>query len=191
MNNPNVAADLGLHNPTRRKLLYAAVAGGAGLIGAALAWWRQSGEPELGEVIPKEVWQQNLDTPGGGKLRLASFQGKPLVINFWATWCPPCVEEMPLLDRFYRENSAKNWNVIGLAVDRPESVRHFLAQHPVAFPIGLVSFEGFDLGRLLGNVSGSLPFTVVVDATGVVAQRKMGRLATADIEAWARLNISI
>jgi thiol-disulfide isomerase/thioredoxin len=85
----------------------------------------------------------------------------PLVLNFWATWCPPCIKEMPALDRF-REPCGTRWEVVGLAVDGPTPVREFLQRVPVSFPIGLAGFGGADLGKRLGNQTGGLPFTVVL-----------------------------
>ena len=69
--------------------------------------------------LPPGWWDTQWDDPQGEPLRLATFKGRPLVINFWATWCTPCVEEMPLLDAFYRENKARNWQMIGIAIDQP------------------------------------------------------------------------
>lgn len=171
----------------RRRLLYATVAAAAGLCGAGLAWWKYSA-PQSVEGIDPAIWQRRFETPTGAFLEMRAFQGKPLVLNFWATWCPPCVEEMPLLDRFYRENAAKGWQVVGLALDRPDSVRRFLRDYPVSFPIGLAESAGLELGQSLGNLSGGLPFTVAVGSGGLVVQRKIGRLSAGDLSAWAALD---
>jgi hypothetical protein len=95
------------------------------------------------------------------------------------------VEEMPLLDRFYRENSSKGWQVVGLAIDKPDSVQHFLHDFPVAYAIGLAESVGPALGRSLGNLSGGLPFSVVIGREGQIIQRKIGRLTPPDLDAWA------
>ena len=133
------------------------------------------------------LWPLDFETPEGTTLAMQSLRGKPLVLNFWATWCPPCIEELPLLDAFYRENSPKSWQVVGLAIDQPSAVRKFLARTPVSFPIALGGLGGTDLGRALGNLAGGLPFTVVVGAGGDVLKRKMGRLTPADLAQWAQL----
>ena len=116
---------------------------------------------------------------------MAGFRGKPLLVNFWATWCAPCVEEMPMLDVFYRQQAANGLQVVGLAIDQPSSVRKFLQRTPVTFPIGLAGLEGTELTRVLGNDAGGLPFSVLFAADGSVRQRRIGRVSQADLRAWA------
>ena len=130
------------------------------------------------------VWEQSFSTPGGQPLAMAQFRGRPLILNFWATWCPPCVEELPLLNRFHAEHQAKGWQVVGLAIDQPSNVQKFLARMPLDFPVGLAGMGGTELGRALGNLQGGLPFTVLFDANGRVLQRKMGQLSADDLAQW-------
>lgn len=170
---------------TRRGLLYAGVAGLAAAAGAGVAWrkWR----PDPASDAAAALWPLSFDTPAGAPLKMESLRGRPLLVNFWATWCPPCVDELPLLDQFYRENAANGWQVVGLAIDQPSAVRSFLARTPIRFPVGLAGLGGTELARALGNGVGGLPFTVVVDGAGKVVQRRMGRVTQADLAHWARL----
>ena len=111
--------------------------------------------------------------------------GRVVVFNFWATWCTPCVEEMPLIDNFFRQNESKGWQVLGLAIDQPSRVRQFLTQFPVTYAIGLAGLTGTDLAKQLGNEVGGLPFTVVLDAQGQLIQRKVGKLTADEVKNWA------
>jgi len=118
---------------SRRLLLGTAVM--AVVAGAAFNWARLKPKalpPEAAQAL----WAAEFDQPNGEVLRLSQFQGKPLVLNFWATWCTPCVEEMPLLEAFFQENQSKSWQVVGLAIDQPSAVKRFLKQNPVNYPIG-------------------------------------------------------
>ena len=170
-------------NLTRRHALYAGVAVTAALAGAGVAWRRHQTEA-VAPATMEAFWAAQFETPGGEGLRLSDFKGRPLVLNFWATWCPPCVEEMPLLDAFFRQNAANGWQVIGLAIDQPSRVKRFMSDFPVTYPIALGGMEGSEWGRQLGNSQGGLPFTVVFDASGSVKQQKLGKLSAEEIQAW-------
>lgn len=173
--------------PPRRRWLYGAAAavvaaGGAGW--AALAW--RQGQTSAA-AVPAGLWQQSFPTPEGGVLDLQALRGQPLVLNFWATWCPPCVAELPLLSSFSRENAANGWQVLGIAVDQAAAVRTFLDRVPVAFPVALAPQGGIALSRSLGNLAGGLPFTVVFGADGQVRHRKMGQITPQNLQDWMAL----
>ena len=171
---------------SRRRWLVAAVAGAAALSGAALAWRRYQPQA-LATTAESALWQMEFPGLDGAVFRMASLRGQPVMLNFWATWCPPCIEELPLLSGFYRANSAKGWHVLGLAVDQLEPVKRFLARSPVTFPVALAGLPGVELGKSLGNVSGGLPFTVVFGSDGRVAHRKIGKVSPANLLEWAAL----
>ena len=171
---------------TRRRWLIGAVAGVAALGGIGLGW-RKYQPQAMSPTAESELWPLEFATPDGRLLRMAALRGKPVLLNFWATWCPPCVEELPLVSRFYQENSAKGWQVMGLAVDQLEPVQRFLVRAPVTFPVAMAGMPGIEISRSLGNLSGSLPFTVVLGSDGRVAHRKMGKVTPDDLRAWALL----
>ena len=174
----------------RRSLIYGGVAAGAGLAGAGVAWLRlQAGEPgsDAAELAADAFWRLSFDTPDGSTLTLARFSGKPLLVNFWATWCPPCVEELPLIDRFHQENKIKNWQVLGLAVDQPAAVRVWLQKKPLSFPVAMAGFAGTELSKSLGNLSGGLPFTAVFGASGQLLHRKSGKVTPEELAQWSQL----
>ena len=165
----------------RRLALMAGSAVAAGAAGAGVALWKSHSG---GDGAAAALWPMRFDTPTGGSLTLASLRGRPLLLNFWATWCPPCISELPLLDRFFREQQAGGWQVVGLAVDNLAPVRGFLDKRPVGFPIGLAGLEGVALSRQLGNAGGALPFSVVFDRDANIVQRKLGVIAESDLQHW-------
>lgn len=163
----------------RRSALVAGVAAAAATAGAGLAVWRKRSVPG-----GAELWSLQFARPDGGQMTLGAFRGRPLLLNFWATWCPPCVGELPLLDRFHRSQPPNGWQVVGLAVDNLAPVVGFLAKRPVAFAIGLAGMGGIELARTLGNTGGALPFSVVFDRSGRSVQRKLGVIEPADLQKW-------
>lgn len=178
---------------SRRVLL-----GGTALAAASfgLGWvlrWRATQPPPAAPqpdqastpAAPIDVFGLRFPTPDGAELVLAGLRGRPLLLNFWATWCAPCLEEMPLLDRFANEHRRAGWQVVGLALDGAAPVREFMARTPVAFPIGLAQGQGVGLSRALGNTRGALPFSVVFDSAGQAVQRKLGAVNSQELSLWA------
>ncbi|WP_454828773.1 TlpA family protein disulfide reductase [Pseudoxanthomonas wuyuanensis] len=117
----------------------------------------------------------------------ADYSGRPLLINVWASWCGPCIEEMPELDRYAKSQPADGVQVIGLALDTPDAVRDFLTRVPVAYPIVLDAPGPADASVWLGNSKGVLPYTVLVGADGRIAKQKIGPFRHGEISGWARL----
>jgi thiol-disulfide isomerase/thioredoxin len=166
--------------------------GGTGVTAAAAGVaWRLMNQPKPpAPVVLDEAatafWQTSFPQPDGQTLALAPLRGQPLVLNFWATWCPPCVKEMPELDRFAKQFSAQGGRVVGLAVDNPKAVRDFLQRAPVSYAIALAGFDGTDLSRKLGNTSGALPFTAVFARSGALVQRKLGETGYDELQSWTK-----
>ena len=157
--------------------------------GIAASWWQGKNEAESISQSPQNdlqpnLWEQVFETPTGTKFELASLRAKPLLINFWATWCPPCVEELPLLDRFFVENQSNGVQILGLAVDKVEAVSTFLRKTPLSFPIAITGASGISLSKSWGNLSSGLPFSILLDANGRIMQRKMGKLNGSDLSTW-------
>jgi thiol-disulfide isomerase/thioredoxin len=166
---------------SRRAWLIGGVGAAGALAGIGGALWRETARQPADEGF----WALRFPTPDGGELSLADYRGRPLLLNFWATWCPPCVRELPLLDRFQRAQAGRGWQVIGLAVDGPTPVREFLRRTPLGFPVGLAGLEGTQLSRRLGNSNGGLPFSVAFGRDGRPRDRQLGELDEAVLQRWA------
>ena len=171
--------------PGRRWLLLG-VGAAAALGGAGLAAWRLSPAP-LQPAAADGLWAASFAGLDGQPLAMARLRGRPLLLNFWATWCPPCIKELPLLDAFYARQRVRGWQVLGLAIDQPGNVQAFLQRSPVQFSMALAGAGGAEVSRSLGNERGGLPFTVLFAADGSILQRKMGQLSERDLSDWAQL----
>lgn len=166
-------------SPGRRDLLIlGGVAAGAALAGAVagvLALQSRSGAADLLSARYPDV---------AGRVRaLSEWQGRALLCNFWATWCAPCREELPILDAAYRQYAAKGLQVVGIAVDTAANVRQFVQTAPLRFPILIADASALDLMRRLGNGSAGLPFSVTLDAAGRLRGRHLGAYTAAQLQA--------
>lgn len=172
-----------------RRLVF--VGAGVAALGAGIGWrlWQSQGGAvgTLGsaEQAPEDFWALELPSPSGAGTGIRAMRGRPLIVNFWATWCPPCVKEMPELDRFAKAFGGRGWQVLGIAIDQAEPVRRFLAQTPVGFPVVLAGNEGLEWVRRLGNPAGGLPFSVAISPDGRIANRKLGATNFDELSGWA------
>lgn len=194
---------------TTARVMVVAVA--AGVLGAlASLWWNGSPLPqraETGQHEPRTIREVSASEPpievkpaqvgepmptieladlhGQRQSLPRAYAGRPLLINVWASWCGPCIEEMPELDRYARAQAPAGIQVIGLALDTPENIRQFLGRVPVAYPI-LVDTPGpADASVWLGNRKGVLPYSVLVGADGKILKQKVGPFAPGEIDAWS------
>jgi thiol-disulfide isomerase/thioredoxin len=160
---------------------------GQRLLGAALSASAPppAGTPvaSRGERVPPLVLRaldgRPLAIPG-------DFAGRPLLVNVWASWCGPCIEEMPELQRYATGQGAGGVQVVGVALDDAANVREFLRRTPVSYPIALDAPGPADAGVRLGNSKGVLPYSVLLSADGRLLKQRIGPFAPGEIEAWAR-----
>jgi thiol-disulfide isomerase/thioredoxin len=154
-------------------------------VGVGLSYWRHSpkqlAEP-AGWVFDLQL--QKAAQARGELLALAEFRGKPLVVNFWATWCPPCVEEMPELSAFYDKYKPKGVQLLGIAVDSPSNVREFLEERQFSYPLVVAGANGSELASRLGSRIDAFPYTVLIAPNGQVVQQKMGRIYEEELIKW-------
>lgn len=114
--------------------------------------------------------------------QLSEWRGKVLICNFWATWCTPCREEIPMLVDLRGKYGPKGLEIVGIAIDNVAKVRDFSASFKISYPVLVAEAGGLDLMRGLGNQGGGLPYTVIVDRNGGVVHRKLGLLKQAELE---------
>lgn len=117
-----------------------------------------------------------LDDLAGGKRTLTHWTGKVVVVNFWATWCPPCREEIPGLIAVRQRFADQGVEVVGVAIDTAEKVQPFAQSLQIDYPLLLGQANALELMRRLGNATGALPYTLVLDRKGAIAARHLGLL---------------
>ena len=124
-----------------------------------------------------------MNDPDGRPQSLKQFQDKTIVLNFWATWCEPCREEMPELSKVYAENKSKNLVVVGIAIDEEKAVKSYLKKTKVAYPIFVDEDQGVILSKNLGNSEGILPYTVIINSEGNIQKTILGRIHKDQLDA--------
>jgi len=133
---------------------------------------QQPPPPTVPETLPDVTLPDRAGTPRS----LVSWKGQPLIINFWATWCGPCREEIPLLNSLRRERAADRLEVIGIAVDERQAVLKFANELGIQYPVLMGEQDGYDAAERFGVGSLVLPFSVFVDAQGRIVTLKVGEL---------------
>lgn len=130
---------------------------------------------------PVSFYDLEFPTPEGNTQAVSDYLGKPLVLNFWATWCPPCVKEMPDLDFLHQKYP--DISIVGLAVDTASNVVKFSEKVPVSYPILVAGHEGIQLMKGMGNPRGGLPFTILFDAEGQPIEHFLGQIHRDELDA--------
>lgn len=170
---------------------YAAVAVLFGVMGAVVAVYKKpapvapavvaSASPAASPVA--NLYAQSLNDLEGEPQPLAQWKGKPLLVNFWATWCGPCVREMPELAHLAAEDGGKRFNVIGIGIDSVTNMSEFAAKMKIAYPLYVGGMGGTELSRGFGNTNGGLPYTVLIGADGQVIKTYLGELKFDELRA--------
>jgi thiol-disulfide isomerase/thioredoxin len=155
--------------PFRARAILASVAILAAAAGIGLALWNQA-PPQRADSL----FALALPDTEGVTQRLGQWQGKVVVVNFWATWCEPCREEMPEFVRVQRELGPKGLQFVGIAVDQPDKVVAFAKELGLNYPALVGGYDAMELSRNLGNQLVALPFTIVIDRQGAIAYTQLG-----------------
>jgi thiol-disulfide isomerase/thioredoxin len=139
----------------------------------------------------KELLQKMLHEPApafslknlnGETISLESLRGKVTVVDFWATWCEPCREEIPALQRLREKYASKNVEFVGIAVDSAAKVREYAKAMKITYPLLVGGLESIDLARDFGNKSGGLPYTIVIDNRAGVVLTHLGLIKEQDLD---------
>lgn len=169
--------------PARRAILFAAIGGAAAAAGYGFHRWR--GTPvALSSTDPMAaILASRLATLDGKEQSPGDFFGRVLVINYWATWCGPCREEIPVFVRLQSEYGDKGLQFVGIAIDQVDKVRSFAAEFRINYPLLLGGMEAIELSRRAGNKAGVLPYTLVVNRSGGLVTGLAGGISDASLRA--------
>ena len=173
-------------NPTRRRIVIGAAVGATAVFaGAGIQQWLRSGarDTPMDERAVAELWATRYTTLEGTKQTLADYRGNVLVINFWATWCSPCREEVPLFVKLQSEFEDKKLRFIGIAIDQPDYVRQFALEYKVNYPLLIGGLDAVGVSRRLGNKAGALPYTLAVSGEGQIISEHSGALTEGRLRA--------
>jgi thiol-disulfide isomerase/thioredoxin len=128
------------------------------------------------------LWATTGPDLAGTSQPLSQWRGKVVAVNFWATWCPPCREEIPELVRIQQSLGPSGVQIVGVAVDEKAKVAAFAEKAGINFPTLLLEYGGIELSRRTGNRAGGLPYTVVLDRQGRIAHVELGAIRIAAFE---------
>lgn len=135
------------------------------------------------DKVAQQLFALTLNDANAKPQAIKQWQGKFLVVNFWATWCKPCVEEMPELVQLQKDFAGNNVQLLGLGIDTPSNISEFTKKYQISYPVFAAGMEGTELSRQMGNKAGGLPFTALVSADGKVVKTYMGRLKMPELKA--------
>ena len=136
-------------------------------------------ESENERIVMSDFFLENIE---GETISIVEFRGEKTLINFWATWCRPCRKEMPMLNGVFLSQDPSDFSVVGIAIDKPEKVKQFVAELGIDFPIMVGQSEAYDVMKDLGNEALTLPYTILIDEEGEVVWSKNTELKHSDMD---------
>jgi thiol-disulfide isomerase/thioredoxin len=143
----------------------------------------QAGPTSTGRTVPEMRPEFSLADASGQQRSITEWDGRPLLINFWATWCPPCRREIPLLNSLRGRYGPRGYEVIGVAVDFREDVLAYMKETPIEYPILIGEQDGLDAARAFGMETMGFPFTIFTDRLGRIVTVHVGELHASQADA--------
>lgn len=162
-------------SPTLLLILAVVIGAGTG-IGGYFGWqaWIDRG--------PEQRPAFSLPDLDGNERSIAEWDGQVVVLNFWGSWCPPCVNEMPMFMELQEQYGEQGLQFVGVAIDRKEEARQFYEELSVNYPSLIGVHEANEIGAQYGNEMGTLPYTVVIGRDGSIVQRFAREVDRATLE---------
>jgi thiol-disulfide isomerase/thioredoxin len=183
-------------HPRHQRRLWLGAGGAALLAGVAVSWWKSQGREPVDEAV-ETLFEQSFvvaapaqaEVGSNPKLALKTLKGKVAILNFWATWCPPCVEEMPDLSKLaagWVRDFGEKVITLGIGIDSANNIQRFYDKLPVSYSLLAANTQGLELIRILGNPTGGLPYSVVINPQGRIIERITGRFDSKKLDSSVR-----
>ena len=144
-----------------------------------------AGSNEIPDLLP----QFTLNDMWGEPRSISEWAGKPLLINFWATWCAPCRREMPLLQALH--TGQENLQILGIAIDRVNDVQTYMAESGISYPTLVGEQDAMRVSEQFGLEGLGLPFTILVSSKGDILTIFIGEIHAAELEVFARISLAV
>ncbi len=166
-------------SPGRRGVLFGLVGAAALAAGVAFQYGRTRPEPPSGAAAV--LLAATFEDLGGGRRSVGEWRGKVLVVNFWATWCAPCREEIPEFVQLQEQFRDRGVQFVGIAVDQRDAVERFAREFGINYPVLVGSLDAIEVSKAAGNRVGALPFTAILGRDGELAKVHLGKLDAATL----------
>jgi thiol-disulfide isomerase/thioredoxin len=150
-------------------------------LAAGLAVQKFIREPVENPAPVQQALDFNFPDVNDNMLAISAWRGKVLVINFWATWCAPCLQEIPEFMKLQAEYQDRGLQFVGVAIDEKQPVQAYLQKVGINYPVMVAGDAGIALSQQLGNVINAVPFTLMVNKSGQVVHRQPGELSNEQI----------
>ena len=174
------------------KILLGFVALAAFVIGITVNSTKINTNKNSSVLLEAQLIQKSGAVDSADQAALASIKdslGKLTLVNFWASWCAPCREEMPIFEAMYRQNYGAGFVVIGITIDSPEKAQPMLDSMDITYPIFYAEQSGATIMETLGNGQGLLPYSVLLDSNGEIIEQVLGKIDEQQIIGWLADNL--